>query len=86
MIRNLEFDDHTDALKRASCPMMLLHANWSRHPDYGLSGAMGDDDAARARELAPAMIYKRIDSSHAIHNDKTDLYVETINEFNANLT
>ncbi|MFW9957528.1 MAG: alpha/beta fold hydrolase [Candidatus Odinarchaeota archaeon] len=78
--------DHTDALKRASCPMMLLHANWSRHPDYGLSGAMGDDDAARAREIAPAMIYKRIDSSHAIHNDKTDLYVEAINEFNANLT
>lgn len=72
--------DHTDALRRAKCPMLLLHANWVRHPDYGLVGAM-DDDAARARTLAPEMQYRRIDSDHVIHNHNPDLYIDAIREF-----
>ena len=77
--------DHADTLKRATCPMMLLHANWVRHPDYGLSGAMDDDDAALARELAPELIYKRIDAGHAIHSHKPELFVSVIDEFMAHL-
>lgn len=77
--------DHADALKRADCPMMLLHANWVRHPEYGLSGAMDDSDAVRARELAPDLIYKRIDSDHVIHNDNTDMYLSAIEEFMTHL-
>ncbi|MFW9893629.1 MAG: alpha/beta fold hydrolase [Candidatus Thorarchaeota archaeon] len=73
--------DHADALKRAECPMILLHANWIRHPDYGLSGAMDDDDAARARALAPAMHYKRIDSEHVIHSYNPDLFISLVDEF-----
>lgn len=77
--------NHADALKRATCPMMLLHANWIRHPDYGLSGAMDDDDAALAKELAPKMLYKRIDSGHVIHSHKPELFVSVIDEFIAHL-
>ena len=77
--------DHADTLKRATCPMMLLHANWARHPDYGLSGAMDDDDAALARELAPKLLYKRIDSEHVIHSHKPELFVSVIDEFMAHL-
>ena len=77
--------DHADALKRAECPMILLHANWIRHPDYGLVGAMDDDDAARARELAPEMQFKRIDSEHVIHSHNPELFVSLIEEFMVNL-
>lgn len=77
--------DHADALSRAICPMILLHANWVRHPDYGLSGAMDDDDAARARELAPDMQYKRIDSEHVIHSHNPDQFVSLVKEFVAGL-
>lgn len=77
--------DHAAALKQATCPMLLLHANWVRHPDYGLSGAMDDDDAAKARELAPGLIYKRIDSEHVIHNHKTDQFIAAVDEFMADL-
>jgi pimeloyl-ACP methyl ester carboxylesterase len=77
--------DHADALKRAECPMILLHANWLRHPDYGLVGAMDDDDAARARELAPEMQFKRIDSEHVIHSHNPELFVSLIKEFMVNL-
>jgi hypothetical protein len=77
--------DHADALKRVECPMLLLHANWVRHPDYGLVGAMDDNDAAMARELAPELLFKRIDSDHVIHSHNPDLYISAIEEFIVNL-
>ena len=78
--------DHADALRRATCPMILLHANWVRHPDYGLVGAMDDDDAAFARELVPKMLFKRIDSEHVIHSHNPDLFMNVIEEFISNLS
>ncbi|KXH72353.1 MAG: hypothetical protein AM326_11225 [Candidatus Thorarchaeota archaeon SMTZ-45] len=77
--------NHADALKQAECPMILLHANWLRHPDYGLVGAMDDNDAALARELAPEMLFKRIDSDHVIHSHNPDLYIRAVEEFMTNL-
>jgi hypothetical protein len=73
--------DHADALRRAECPMILLHANWVRHPDFGLVGAMDDDDAAFAREIAPEMLFKRIDSEHVIHSHNPDQFVSIVEEF-----
>ncbi|TFG08786.1 alpha/beta fold hydrolase [Candidatus Thorarchaeota archaeon] len=73
--------DHADALQHAECPMLLLHANWHRHPDYGLIGAMDDDDARQARELAPDMQYKRIDSDHVIHSHEPEVFVDQVREF-----
>ena len=78
--------DHADALMRAECPMILLHANWLRHPDYGLVGAMDDDDAARAQEIAPEMHFKRIDSDHVIHSYNPELFVKEVEEFAAKLS
>ncbi|MFX1417188.1 MAG: alpha/beta fold hydrolase, partial [Promethearchaeota archaeon] len=75
--------NHADALKRAKCPMILLHANWLRHSDYGLVGAMDDNDAARAREIAPEMHFKRIDSDHVIHSQNPELFVKEVEEFSA---
>ncbi|MHA1961322.1 MAG: alpha/beta fold hydrolase [Candidatus Thorarchaeota archaeon] len=77
--------DHADALSRAECPMLLLHANWLRHPDYGLVGAMDDDDAANAKELAPEMQYKRIDSDHVVHSHNPEVFVREVVEFAAAL-
>jgi pimeloyl-ACP methyl ester carboxylesterase len=77
--------EHSDALKRAVCPMILLHANWVRHPDYGLVGAMDDEDAAFARELASEMLFKRIDSEHVIHSHNPDQFVSIVEEFIASL-
>ena len=77
--------DHADALKRAECPMILLHANWVRHPDFGLVGAMDDDDAAHARELAPEMLFKRIDSEHVVHSHNPEEFIRIIDEFSEGL-
>jgi hypothetical protein len=77
--------NHADALKRASCPMLLLHANWLRHPEYGLVGAMDDDDARHAQELAPQMVYRRIDSDHVIHSNDPGLFVNEVHAFLSSL-
>jgi hypothetical protein len=63
--------------------MLLLHANWVRHPELGLSGAMDDDDAALARELAPEMQFKRIDSDHVIHSFESEIFIREIEDFAA---
>ncbi len=73
--------EHAEALQRAKCPMLLVHANWHRHPDYGLVGAMDDDDAARARELVPNMEFERIDSVHVIHSHNPEKFVSAVREF-----
>ena len=78
--------DHAEALSRAQCPMILLHANWLRHPEYGLVGAMDDADAARAQELAPHMEYKRIDSDHVIHSYNPEVFIAEVREFTARLS
>ncbi|MGY5879335.1 MAG: alpha/beta hydrolase [Candidatus Thorarchaeota archaeon] len=78
--------DHANALKRAQCPMLLFHANWLRHPEYGLVGAMDDADAEHARELAPDMLFKRIDSDHVIHSHEPRIFVKEIEEFVSHLT
>jgi pimeloyl-ACP methyl ester carboxylesterase len=77
--------DHADALQRARCPIILLQANWVRHPDFGLVGAMDDEDAARARELAPHMQFQRIDSEHVIHSHNPDLFVAIVDDFVASI-
>lgn len=73
--------NHDAALLNAKCPMLLLHANWLRHPEYGLVGAMDDDDARRARDLAPQMVYRRIDSDHVIHSHNPNLFVEEVEAY-----
>lgn len=73
--------DHEDALKRASCPMLLIHANWYRNTDYGLVGAMDDADATRARAIAPDMQFKRIDSVHVIHSHNPEIYAAEVRGF-----
>jgi pimeloyl-ACP methyl ester carboxylesterase len=78
--------NHEDALRRAEGPMLLLHADWLRHPEYGLVGAMDDNDAARAQELAPRMQYERIQSEHVIHSHNPEMFVELVQEFTRNLS
>ncbi len=73
--------NHEDFLPRVSCPMLLMHANWFRHPKYGLSGAMDDADAERVCSLVPHCQYRRINSGHVIHSDKPVIFVRELEDF-----
>jgi len=73
--------DHEEALKKVQCPMLLLHAIWSRHPEYGLVGAMDDDDAQRAQEIVPNLIYRQSKANHVIHSDRPKEFIRELEEF-----
>lgn len=72
---------HEEALAKVLSPMLLLHANWFRHPDYGLIGAMDDADIGRVRSLVPHCRYSRIDSGHMIHQDKPEAFIREVKAF-----
>jgi pimeloyl-ACP methyl ester carboxylesterase len=78
--------DHADALSRVRCPMLVLHADWFRHPRHGLVGAMDDHDAARIRQLVPHVRYQRISANHVIHFFKPRQYVKALNDFRTAIT
>jgi pimeloyl-ACP methyl ester carboxylesterase len=77
--------DHAEALKRVKCPMLVLHANWFRHPKYGLVGAMDEKDAARIQELVPQAQYKKISANHVIHMFEPEKFVEAAEAFAAHV-
>lgn len=77
--------DHAEALQRVKCPMLVLHANWHRYPEYGLVGAMDDKDAARILELAPHTQYKQIPANHVIHAFKPEQYIAAVEAFASSL-
>lgn len=77
--------DHAEALQRVKCPMLVLHANWYRHPEYGLVGAMDDRDMKRILKLAPHAKYVRIPANHVIHAFKPKEYIAAVEAFASNL-
>jgi pimeloyl-ACP methyl ester carboxylesterase len=70
--------DHADALADVRCPMLLLHANWFRHPSLGLVGAMTDDDVLRLRSILPEASYARLCSGHIVHMEQPKMFLEHI--------
>jgi pimeloyl-ACP methyl ester carboxylesterase len=77
--------NHAEALKRVSCPVLVLHANWFRHPRYGLVGAMDDDDAQRIQALVPQAQYRKIPANHVIHVFEPERFIQEVEAFCAHL-
>ncbi len=73
--------DPEDALKKVSCPMLLMQANWSRDETWGLLGAMDDADVQKIRVLVKDLRYAKVDSGHAIHMGEPDWYLEQVDSF-----
>jgi hypothetical protein len=70
-----------DALSRVQCPMLLLRASASRHPDWGLLGAMDDQDVRRVQALVDHLRVETIPCRHEIHLLKPDEYVRAVTAF-----
>ncbi len=73
--------NHYETLKRISCPVLLLHANYRILDDGTLDGAMSDEDAKRAMSVLSNGTYKKIDATHVVHLDKPDGFIEIIEKF-----
>ncbi|MCK6581349.1 MAG: hypothetical protein L6Q98_24930 [Anaerolineae bacterium] len=58
-----------------------MHANWFRHPKYGLVAAMDDEDAKRIQALVPQAQYLKIPANHVIHRYKPKEFNRAVVEF-----
>lgn len=74
---------HAEALAKVKCPLLVLQANWFRHPEFGLVGSMDDKDLERLRSLVPHAQYKRIRAGHMIHFENPKQYIKEVREFAA---
>lgn len=72
--------NHEEALSRVKCPVLIIHADWYR-TEKGLVGAMDDEDAKRALELAPHADYVRLNSRHVTHSGAPERFVELVKNF-----
>lgn len=77
---NEEFD-HAEALRRITCPTLLIHANYEILEDGELNGAMDQDEADQVIALIPGAEYKRIDAAHVTHLDQPEQFIEFIEDF-----
>jgi len=73
--------DPQETLKRVKCPMLLMRANASRHPTWGLLGAIDDDDLERMHALVPHMQYVQIKGPHELHMAKPEIYIAELTRF-----
>lgn len=73
--------DPDDGLEKVRCPMLLLHARWTRDERWGLLGAMDDRDAERIRSKVQEVRYVRVDALHGIHIDKPALFLDTVQPY-----
>lgn len=83
--RACEGFNHADALTKVKCPLLVLQANWFRHPEFGLVGSMDDKDLERLRSLVPHALYQRIASGHMIHFEHPEQYIRIVKEFAAEI-
>lgn len=77
--------DHSEALRRTRCPILVLHADWFRHPDFGLVGALDADDVARIVALRPDTRVERIAANHVIHYFKPKAFVRALEDLTKRL-
>jgi pimeloyl-ACP methyl ester carboxylesterase len=75
--------NHAEALRRVQCPVLILHANWFRHPKYGLVGALDTDDAEHIQQIIPTAQYRSIPANHVIHRYKPAAFNQAVIEFAA---
>ncbi len=73
--------DPEGTLRKISCPVLLIHASWSRHETWGLLGAMDDQDAGRIRSLVRNLEYVQVKAVHDVHLSKPKVFIKVVDGF-----
>lgn len=79
--------DPEDILKKIKCPVLLIHAYWSRHKTWGLLGALplDDDDVNKIRSTLKNFYIAKVDAMHDVHLSKPKIFIKVVDEFLDNI-
>lgn len=70
-----------DVLKRIKCPMLLLWAGAYRHENWGLIGALDENNLERVVALVEDLQWVKIPGAHEIHMTEPRRYIDEITKF-----
>ena len=73
--------DPEETLKKIKCPVLLIHAYWSRHETWGLLGAMDDEDVEKIRSIVKGVRVEKVDAMHDVHLSKPKLFIKVVYDF-----
>ena len=73
--------DHTEALCRIQCPVLLMQADTLFLSDGTLKGAMSEENAQFACSRLKNVKYKKMHSKHVIHLDQPEEYLMHVTDF-----
>ncbi|MFA5247626.1 MAG: alpha/beta hydrolase [Patescibacteria group bacterium] len=73
--------DPEETLKKIKCPVLLIHAYWSRHKTWGLLGALDDNDVEKIRSIVKNIRVTKVNAMHDVHLTKPKIFIKTVNDF-----
>lgn len=73
--------DHAQALRRITCPVLLIQADTSFMEDGTLNGAMSEEMAEKAMSLLSDGAYIRVDAGHVTNLEIPENFVNLLTDF-----
>lgn len=73
--------DPEETLKKIKCPVLLIHAYWSRHKTWGLLGALDDKDVEKIRSTIKDVKIVDVNAIHDVHLAKPKIFIGVVDDF-----
>jgi len=73
--------DPQETLKKIQCPVLLIHAYWSRHKTWGLLGALDDNDVEKIRLNVKNIQVVKVNAMHDVHLAKPKIFINTVDNY-----
>jgi len=73
--------DPEGTLKKIKCPVLLIHAYWSRHKTWGLLGALDDSDVEKIRSIVKDIKVVKVNAMHDVHLAKPKTFIKVVSDF-----
>jgi len=73
--------DPEETLKKIKCPVLLIHAYWSRHKTWGLLGALDNDDVEKIRSIVKNIKVVKVNAIHDVHLAKPKIFIKAVSEY-----
>lgn len=70
-----------ETLKKIHCPVLLIHAYWSRHETWGLLGALDDQDVERIRSIVKDIQVVKVNAMHDVHLAKPKVFIKVLDNY-----
>lgn len=73
--------DPEETLKKIKCPVLLIHAYWSRHKTWGLLGALDNKDVEKIRSILKNVQVIKVNAMHDVHLTKPKIFIKAADDF-----